>query len=203
MFCTNILFLSVILILSSTVIEILYTSDDAIVGGPLSEDPNVVNTNTVTTSAAIISLVESKLLDYVQGIDNVDAKYYRTVSLTTALASDNLDIKEFDQINLNTDPWQKDATTDEKAHFRQKGFSSRSFYTGLMKDIWIAMEDTTTYGDYRETDDFKALTLKLYNELKETIRNGMLDSDGNIINYSLRNEVSQVHIDLVYRYRNS
>ena len=37
--------------------------------------------------------------------------------------------------------------------------------------------------------------------LKVSIRNGMLDSNGNVTNYSLRNELPQINIKANYKYR--
>lgn len=47
----------------------------------------------------------------------------------------------------------------------------------------------------------RGLLVKLHNGMTESIRNGMLDADGNIVNYSLRNEIVQVTSRLTIRYR--
>lgn len=173
------------------------TSADAIVGGPLADDYNV---NTWPTSAAIISTMNQELSAYVFGTDGTDANPY-TTPLSAALFSSNFDIKELSSIALESQPWTKDVVTSNEARFRMQGFNERSFYTRLMKNIWVNMEDQSVYGTYRDSNDFQQLMLKLNNELKHTIRNGMLDEYGNISNFSLPAEVAQIEIGVTYRYR--
>lgn len=51
------------------------------------------------------------------------------------------------------------------------------------------------------SDSFRGLMFKLHNGLVESIRSSMLDMDGNIVNYTLRNEMAQLRSKLVFRYR--
>ena len=177
--------------------QALTTSSDAMIDGPLEGDENI---NTWSTSAAIIDVMNTHLASYVYGVDGTDADPYST-HLSAASDSLNFDIKEWSQIALNEEPWTKDVVTSNVAKFRMHGFNERSFYTVLMKNIWVGLEDYDTYGPYRDSNDFRLVMMKLNNEIKHVLRNGMLDNKGNINNFSLPVEVAQIEIGATYRYR--
>lgn len=66
------------------------------------------------------------------------------------------------------------------------------------------VEDVTALKNvenFLQSNSFKGLMFKLHNGFTETIRSSMLDKEGNIVNYTLRNEIVQLRSNLVFRYR--
>jgi hypothetical protein len=81
--------------------------------------------------------------------------------------------------------------------------TERSFYYDLMKKIYDATGgyiSATTGVAYNQSSDFIAFMKKLNGWFKIGIRNGMLDTNGNITNYSFQNEIAQIKCNLTYLY---
>jgi len=65
------------------------------------------------------------------------------------------------------------------------------------------LEDTDAQSNvekFIKSNSFKGLMLKLHNGLTQAIRAGMLDSYGNIVNYTMRNEIVQIKSEMEFRY---
>lgn len=51
-----------------------------------------------------------------------------------------------------------------------------------------------------KSKSFRGIMLKLHNGLVKAIRSGMLDKYGNIVNYSIRNEIVQIKCEIQFKY---
>lgn len=164
------------------------------VTGPISDEPEISSIIDPTQRQFITDVYNSNLAAYTSGDS--------AIINVTPTSSTSLDIAEFSEINLSQQPWNKssDWVVDQKAHYRYGGISERTFYFELMKNIWEEL-GAPQAGGFRNSDSFKTLMYKLNNTLKLAIRNGMLDGQGNITNYSLRNELVQVIIQTNFKYR--
>ena len=89
--------------------------------------------------------------------------------------------------------------TDSRAKLTNPDITERWFYNTLIRNIYNALE--ASYSTYRDSDDFKTLVRKLNSTLKQSIRANMLDINGNIVNFSLKNEIPLIEITAKYTYR--
>ena len=84
------------------------------------------------------------------------------------------------------------------------GMSEREFYDNFAKalynDVTLATQQNIDGDLYIDSNDFKVFVSKVNNMMKETIRNSMLDIDGNIVNYSFPNEIVQLKSALTFTY---
>lgn len=91
-----------------------------------------------------------------------------------------------------------------KAHLRSGYISEYTFYNTLMKDIYDKLTAsgvvTPSLEAWGESQYFKNIMYKLHNDIVPVIRTNMLDEEGNINQYSLDAEISQVEIDLSYQF---
>jgi hypothetical protein len=91
-------------------------------------------------------------------------------------------------------------------HVKSGNVTERTFYTEMMKEVYDNLSTsqiawTLNNGeDIRETQFFKNIMFKLHNDLIGAIRTGMINSEGNITRYSLKNEIVQIKINLEYTF---
>ena len=77
--------------------------------------------------------------------------------------------------------------------------SERTFYNTMMLDIY--QELGSIAGNFRDTDGFTSLMTKYNNTYKSFLRNNIIDSNGDITSYSLKNEIPKIEIAINYSYR--
>jgi hypothetical protein len=106
--------------------------------------------------------------------------------------------------NPYTDGSFVDFWFEYKAHLRAGYISEFTFYNVLIKNIYDDIADNSYLdsngGAFEDSQFFKNIIYKLHNDISPVIRANMMDSEGNINQYSLGNEVSQVEVDLSYVY---
>lgn len=62
------------------------------------------------------------------------------------------------------------------------------------------VDAVTNVEKFISSKSFRGLMLKLHNGITQSIRSGMIDTDGNITNFSMRNEIVQIKSALEFRY---
>lgn len=86
----------------------------------------------------------------------------------------------------------------------QSDFTERNFYNELAKNLYNDLKDLA--GDdvvdpFADSEEFDNTILKLRNTFDYMIKWGMLDENGNIVNFSLNNQIAKLRIQLTYVYR--
>ena len=87
-----------------------------------------------------------------------------------------------------------------------EGMSEREFYDDFAKKLYNDADLSASAiininnVPYIDSSDFKFFVSKVNSMMKETIRNSMLDIDGNIVNYSFPNEIVQLKSALTFTY---
>ena len=71
---------------------------------------------------------------------------------------------------------------------------------GIYDDVTAQGVVDTGANPWGDTQFFKNFTFKLHNDLLGVIGKSMIDSEGNITQYSLNNEIAQVTVDLSYQF---
>jgi len=173
-------------------------SPEASITGSIIDEPELADFSTAD-QLSIKAIFDTELAKFVAG-DAAD------LTNPSTSASNNYDIGEFDKTQLSEATWTKTGgwITDNSGHFRIKDITERRFYFELFRGIYNQLAPinvSTGIGSFRDSNNFKSLMFKYDNALKITIRNGMLDASGNITNYSLKNEISQVNINANFKYR--
>ena len=189
-----------------------------IIEGEVIDDPNVSQADLTTEQKLLLDFYIASNMRVYLGLDdyynNSDSRYWRLTdsdeltppNVTNALSQDRYSVAEYENTSLSDPPWFNyyantgGFLTDERVHFRNGAFTERSFYYDFMKNLYNDIKDNNLNG-YENTDNFKYLMVKLNNSMKKTIRNNMLDSNDNITNFSLKNEVAKIEIIANYRYR--
>ena len=188
-----------------------------------ASDPDIANGSLPSTSATLISTINSEIEDYL-----TDAGFANVRSNETSANSSLLSIYDVPSVSgatlvtsastlptsTSTTPgiWNNpysdgkfpDFWYEYKAHVRVGNISEYTFYNTLIKNIYNAI-NTAGLKDvgsdpYEDSQYFKNLVYKLHNDLTPVIRTSMLDDEGNINIYSLGNEVAQVDVSLSYVY---
>ena len=185
-------------------LEAIQTSG-AIIGTTIANDADVQACTAYGGNLSnVVTVINDNIKIFIDGDDLLDATAFTSATdahydvASGVSASDNFDIASLSDISLSGDTWGRTIVTDREAHYRMANFNSRRFFTYLMKDIW---EGLSGEGTYRDSDEFKNVMVKLYNDITETIRNGMLDERGNIVNFSLSHEIAQIENNTIYRYK--
>ena len=147
-----------------------------------------------TISASIISNSGNYAAGVVTAIETA-----ATLALTNYLSADvtvvtDRDIDIYEVIGVDkTDDGTIDWYSQLKTQWRVKGFDERGFYDNFAKPLYIATSGTAFNGTdsipYGDSVDFKLFVNKVNMMMKETLRNSMLDENGNIVNYSFGNEI--------------
>ena len=188
-----------------------------------ASDPDIANGSLPSTSATLISTINSEIEDYL-----TDAGFANVRSNETSANSSLLSIYDVPSVSgatlvtsastlptsTSTTPgiWNNpysdgnfpDFWYEYKAHVRVGNISEYTFYNTLINNIYNAINTsglTDVDSDpYEDSQYFKNLVYKLHNDLTPVIRTSMLDDEGNINIYSLGNEVAQVEVSLSYVY---
>lgn len=151
--------------------------------GPLELEPAIVS---YPASAEIIGIVNSCIGNYMLNAG---------IAMPSAT---NLSIDETDQIILPEDPWFKFSTDwllESIRHQRVSNINERTFLLELVKPIYDMLGEGSTFArEFRNSTDFQEIVRKMHNSLWNIIRSNMLDESGNIINYSMRNEIARLDL---------
>ena len=156
---------------------------------PIDVNPG---TKMTTTSASVISTPANyapATTALIETAANTTLASYLTFNITT---SSDLDIDTVNNLLVDDDGTAvSDKFTQKQSHARIKNINERSFYDNFAQPFYVA---TSAYNDisgkkYNESIDFKLYIDKVNAMMKLSIRNGMLDVDGNIINFSFGNEI--------------
>ena len=158
---------------------------------PIDVNPG---TKMTTTSASVISTPANynatNTADIISAANTTLTSYLSTNIAT----SGDLDINTKNNLIVDDDGTTTAAPnhfTQVKIHDRIKNINERSFYDDFAQPFYVA---TSAYNDtsgnkYNESIDFKLYIDKVNAMMKLSIRNGMLDVDGNIANFSFGNEI--------------
>jgi hypothetical protein len=190
---------------------------DIITGFKEVKNCSISFTPNTTTPASQLSTVEN---DY-----TLDANLYTPA--TSAVIVDRCrevlegylqyDINDDNDLDINIDeeltvtkpfgasPNYEDYVTFIKSIKRVKGLSEREFYDNFAKVLYndptlatqTQIDGVTLYID---TNDFSQFVSKVNSMMKESLRNSMMDEDGNIVNYSFPNEIVQLKSGLRFTY---
>lgn len=80
--------------------------------------------------------------------------------------------------------------------------NERSFYNVFAKNLYTALRSLSTIDNcFANSDNFKNVLVKIRNSFDYAIKWGMMDEDGNIVNFSLKNQIAKVRIQLNYTYK--
>lgn len=80
--------------------------------------------------------------------------------------------------------------------------TERNFYNGLIKDIYTDLKALALVSNgFADSTGFNNTVVKLHNSFDYAIKWAMLDSSGNIANFSLSNQIAKVRVNLTYVYR--
>lgn len=175
------------------------------------------------TSSDVLTAFSSSIYDYLTSAGFANVK--STQSLATSALLSIYDVPEVSGATLVTSAstlptsassvlgiWNSPYTDgtfpdywyEYKAHARVGYISEFSFYNILMKDIYdkLVVNGAKTSSDqaWGDSQYFKNIMYKMHNDILPIIRTLMLDEEGNIKNYSLDGEISQVQIDLSYQF---
>lgn len=151
--------------------------------GDLELEPAIVS---YSASADIISVIST-------GIEN----YMESAGFASTTSGTGLSLDETTTTTLPVNPWSyfgKDWILESNTHQRVGKITERSFQLELVKPIYDAMNTSQSLLEYRDSSDFKEIIKKMHNSLWYTIKSSMLDSNGNIINYSMRNEIARLNL---------
>jgi hypothetical protein len=151
--------------------------------GALDEEPAITS---YSISAEIINVINT-------GIGN-----YMSSAGIAVPSADNLSIDETTSEILPQDPWYYFSTEwllENVEHQRVGNITERSFQLELVKPIYDAMAlGSDSLRTYRNSTDFKEIIKKMHNSLWNIIKSSMLDENGNIVNYSMRNEIARLDL---------
>lgn len=79
--------------------------------------------------------------------------------------------------------------------------TERTFF-GYTKDLYDSLTNSNNnHTPFRDTEDFTILISDIHKIFLNRIKNNMIDSNGNIINYSMPNEIAKVNITLISTYK--
>jgi hypothetical protein len=154
-------------------------------------------TNVGVTSATVKGYFDTRISEYITsagwanlsisaGENNLDINSRTTNTVTGSVWKNNFEVGEWD--------------VEDVGHERVSVVTERTFYTILMKNLYNDMINInlSTGEKFVDSQYFKNITYKMNNDLKGIIRTRMKDSDGNIVNYSFKNEIAQIRINLDY-----
>lgn len=109
---------------------------------------------------------------------------------------------------LPKDPWFYFATSwdlEDMQHQRVGNINERTFQLELVKPIYDALGSAglNEILEFRDNGDFQEIVKKMHNSLWNIIKSSMLDKNGNIVNYSMRNEIARLDLsNLAYVFVN-
>jgi len=182
----------------------------------LSADQDIASTTDVSNQSLLEGVVNTQIYDYL-----TNAGYARsrdTVSMSTSALLGIYEQSVTSAVTLNTsgttpegiwnNPYTSSSSSpyqfEDKTHYVVTKINEKTFYQTLMKNIYDGVSTAgvvdTGANSWEETQFFKNFTFKLHNDLAGAIRTSMIDSEGNITNYSLNNEIAQIEIDLSYLF---
>ena len=170
-----------------------YGAEYNIMSGTVSDQAEIQNIATVSQRNAVTNIINSALVNFSTAGD---------VIITSATNGD-YDIQEYYDIILDEDTWSKASpwVTELEGHSRLAGLTEREFYFNLMRTIYDNIKNDIDAAGWEETDDFKSFMFKLNNQMKRALRSSVLDKSGNLMNYSMRNEIPKITVTANYRYR--
>jgi len=182
----------------------------------LSADQDIASSTDASNQAQLESIINTQIYDYLTSAGY--ARIHDSTSLSTSGLFHIFEESVTSAVTLGTSGttpkgiWNNPHTGgsssayqfEDKAHYVVGSINEKTFYQILMKGIY---DNVTTSGvvdvganAWGETQFFKNFTFKLHNDLVGVIRTAMIDSEGNITNYSLNNEIAQVEVDLSYQF---
>ena len=163
--------------------------------GPLDEEPAITS---YQTSAEIIDIINAGIGPYMES-----AGLARPYTSSTSLSIDTSINEE-----LPKDPWFYFATSwdlEDMQHQRVGNINERTFQLELVKPIYDALGSAglNEILEFRDNGDFQEIVKKMHNSLWNIIKSSMLDKNGNIVNYSMRNEIARLDLsNLAYVFVN-
>ena len=150
-------------------------------------------------------VTESRMHHRIGGIS--ERWFYQTLMRNVIIELRSIAKRKAQGVNANF------YTTDRQVFelFRQEfGSDGSSFNLNNIKEQVANLLGSSAYIEdvdaqsnvesFIASKSFRGLMLKLHNGITQAIRSGMLDQYGNIVNYSLRNEIVQVSSSLEFRY---
>jgi hypothetical protein len=95
------------------------------------------------------------------------------------------------------------ATTKNVSEIWNDNFTERNFYNELCKNIYsdLKLLASGATNGFADSDSFANVVLKMRNSFDYAIKFSQLDALGNIVNYSMSNQIAKVRIQLTYVYK--
>lgn len=169
-------------------------------------DNDFVDGVATSTSAAVKNVFDTYINSYLTSAGFANLYDINTTSAT----EDYLSLYETSASTLmggSNGIWNNPYGTiwyyEHTGHVRVGSITERSFYTTLMKNIYdnLSTSYLTPGGNiFRDSQYFKNIMYKLHNDLVGVIRTSMLDTNGNIVNYSMSNEIAQIQTAMSYTF---
>jgi hypothetical protein len=152
--------------------------------GALDEEPAIT---AYSTSATIISIINDGIGNYMEDAGIATSNY----------ANISIDYSETE--TLSVDPWHyfsQDWILEDRQHQRVDNINERTFLLELVKPIYDEMASSSVQEiiNYKDSTDFQEIVKKMHNSLWNIIKSSMMDKNGNIINYSMRNEIARLDL---------